>query len=297
MTRPPEILCIGAALWDVIGRTTRTMPPGADMPGRMTRHPGGVALNIALALARQGLRAGLLAAVGRDAPGEALVAESAAQGVETGFLTRPETLPTDTYMAIEDPGGLIAAIADSHTLEAVGLEILAPLADGRLGSEAAAFSGMIALDGGLGAAQLAALAEAPILARADLRLVPASTGKATRLAPFLQRPGTCFYVNRLEAERLCEAAFPDAPAAAQAMLAHGAARAIVTDGARAATDATAQGLITLPPPKVQPRRVTGAGDSFMAAHMAQEWRGASRSAALAHALRIAADHVASQPET
>ena len=51
MTKP-DILCIGAMLWDVIGRAPRRMAPGADVPGRIRHIPGGVALNVALALAR-----------------------------------------------------------------------------------------------------------------------------------------------------------------------------------------------------------------------------------------------------
>jgi sugar/nucleoside kinase (ribokinase family) len=38
-------------------------------------------------------------------------------------------------------------------------------------------------------------------------------------------------------------------------------------------------------------RVTGAGDTFMAAHLLAEMRGTGRAAALAAALRAAADHV------
>ena len=49
-----RVLCVGAAHWDVIGRTPRPLPPGADVPGRVTRQPGGVARNIAEALARAG---------------------------------------------------------------------------------------------------------------------------------------------------------------------------------------------------------------------------------------------------
>jgi sugar/nucleoside kinase (ribokinase family) len=48
----PDILCIGAVLWDVIGRTPGPMGVGADVPGRISRLPGGVAMNIAMTLRR-----------------------------------------------------------------------------------------------------------------------------------------------------------------------------------------------------------------------------------------------------
>ncbi|MEX2520623.1 MAG: PfkB family carbohydrate kinase, partial [Paracoccaceae bacterium] len=120
MTPRAPIICIGSVLWDVIGRAPLAMPPGADRPGRIHRRPGGVAMNIAAALARRGLRPTLLSQVGADENGDALVAAAAALGCETGFLSRDPAIATDMYMAIEDPSGLIAAIAAAHGLEEAG---------------------------------------------------------------------------------------------------------------------------------------------------------------------------------
>ena len=55
----PDILCIGSVLWDIIGRSPLAMRLGSDVPGRITRLPGGVALNIAMTLARFNLRPAL----------------------------------------------------------------------------------------------------------------------------------------------------------------------------------------------------------------------------------------------
>jgi sugar/nucleoside kinase (ribokinase family) len=74
-------------------------------------------------------------------------------------------------------------------------------------------------------------------------------------------------------------------------VARGARRALVTDGAKLCCDADAEGLRTACPPEVRITRVTGAGDTFMAAHIAAERGGASRAAALARALGAAATHV------
>ncbi len=120
MTQQPDILCIGSVLWDIIGRSAIVMQQGSDVPGRITRLPGGVAMNIAMTLARFGLRPAVLTAIGRDAAGDELVADCARLGVETGFAYRSDDLPTDQYMAIEGANGLIAAIADAHSLEAAG---------------------------------------------------------------------------------------------------------------------------------------------------------------------------------
>jgi sugar/nucleoside kinase (ribokinase family) len=48
------------------------------------------------------------------------------------------------------------------------------------------------------------------------------------------------------------------------------------------------------PPQVMVARVTGAGDTFMAAHVVAERRGATRAQALAAALRAAADYVSGE---
>lgn len=287
---------MGAALWDVIGRSPAPVAQGADVAGRITRQPGGVALNIALELARQGHRPAILAAIGHDPMGAALLEEMIAHGVATGFLTRVAGLPTDSYIAIEGPHGLVAAIADSRSLEAAGMDVLAPLQDGRLGTETAPFRGVIVLDSGFTAEQFAQLAASLLLDAADLRLVPSSPSKAARLAPFLHRPRTSFYVNLQEAGQLCDQSFPDSAMAAREMLARGAARVLITNGAQDATDADQTTLITRTPPAVRAQRVTGAGDIFMATHLSQECQGASRVQALEHALAAAAEHVASAPD-
>lgn len=287
----PSVICIGSVLWDVIGRSASHMRQGSDVPGRITRLPGGVAMNIAMTLVRFGLRPVLLSAVGRDAEGDELIDAARAMGMEVGHVYRSDDLPTDRYMAVEGANGLIAAIADAHSLEAAGEKILAPLADGRLGSAGAPHEGMIALDGNLTEALLERIARSEIFARADLRVAPASPGKAERLLPFLSHARAVLYVNLEEAGLLCQSEFPNSAEAAQALVARGALRALVTDGGRDASDARADGLVTLSPPEVLVTRVTGAGDTFMAAHMAAEAGGADRGAALERALKSAAAYV------
>ena len=76
----------------------------------------------------------------------------------------------------------------------------------------------------------------------------------------------------------------------EALLARGAGRVLVTDGGRMAAEATqGAGVITGQPPQVLVTRVTGAGDTFMAAHIVAERRGDAQEAALTAALRAAAD--------
>lgn len=293
----PDILCIGSVLWDIVGRTPAPMRFGADLPGRIARAPGGVAMNIAMTLRRFGLRPAILTAIGRDPEGEALVAEASHLGIVTAFAHRSEDLPTDRYMAIEDGNGLVAAIADAHSLEAAGDKILKPLADGRLGSAADPWPGPVALDGNLTLDLLARIGSSPLFGRADLRVAPASPGKAERLLPLLDHPRATIYLNLEEAGLLCQREFATSGEAAEALLSRGARRVLVTDGGRSASCGDPSGILTQVPPVVRVARVTGAGDTFMAAHIVAEREGAGRAEALARALRAAALYVSGDHPT
>ena len=103
----PDILCIGSVLWDIIGRAPTALRLGADVPGRITRLPGGVAMNIAMTLRRFGLTPALLSAIGRDAEGDEMVAAAVLMGLNIDYLYRSDDLPTDRYMAVEGALSLI----------------------------------------------------------------------------------------------------------------------------------------------------------------------------------------------
>ena len=296
MQKPPEILCIGSVLWDVIGRSTQAMQAGSDVPGRVTRLPGGVAMNIAMTLRRFDLRPALLSVVGQDSEGIELIRKAEALDLNMNFLYRSKDLPTDQYLAIEGSNGMIAAVADAHSLEAVGDKILAPLENGLLGTAERPFEGLIALDGNLTLALLAQIAASPLFTKCDLRIAPASPGKAERLLPLLGHKGATLYVNVEEAELLCQQSFSDAQVAAQTLVARGSNRVLVTHGPKVAALADSQVCVLAAPPAVLPSRVTGAGDTFMAAHIAAELRGLRGVKALQSASNSAAAYVAGKSE-
>ena len=296
MQKPPEILCIGSVLWDIIGRSTQAMQVGSDVPGRVTRLPGGVAMNIAMTLRRFDLRPALLSVVGQDSEGIELIRKAEALDLNMNFLYRSKDLPTDQYLAIEGSNGMIAAVADAHSLEAVGDKILAPLENGLLGTAERPFEGLIALDGNLTLALLAQIAASPLFTKCDLRIAPASPGKAERLLPLLGHKGATLYVNVEEAELLCQQSFSDAQVAAQTLVARGSNRVLVTHGPKVAALADSQVCVLAAPPAVLPSRVTGAGDTFMAAHIAAELRGLRGVKALQSASNSAAAYVAGKSE-
>ncbi len=290
----PNILCIGSVLWDVIGRSSSHMKIGSDVPGRITRLPGGVALNIAMTLCRFDMVPAILTAIGSDEEGGELISACNRMGIVTDYVYRSSDLPTDRYMAVEGANGLISAIADAHSLEAAGDKILMPLKDGTFGSHSKPFDGLIALDGNLTEALLSDIAKSPLFAAADLRVAPASPGKAERLLPLLAHAGTTIYLNLEEAGLLCHTRFKSSADGAKGLLARGARRVLVTDGGKSASDGTADRIVTARPPKVLVTRVTGAGDTFMAAHVAAERAGQEAGAALKSALQAAADYVSGE---
>ncbi len=292
MEMKPNILCIGAVLWDIIGRSPSVMREGSDVPGRITRLPGGVALNIAMALKGFGLSPALLTVVGEDAEGAELITACNRLGLLTNHIYRSADLPTDRYMAVEGSNGLIAAVADAHSLEAAGSKILRPLENGALGT--GPYSGIVVLDGNLTVDLLSEIAQSAVFAAADLRVAPASPGKALRLLPFLDGSPATLYVNLEEAGLLLKTPQPDAATAATALRRRGAHRVSVTNGGEGAAFAWDTDVVTATPPHVLVTRVTGAGDTYMAGHIAAERDGDNPLDALNKALRAAATYVSGE---
>ena len=289
-----EILCIGSVLWDVIGRCPDPMKHGFDRAGHIRRHPGGVAYNIAKALSNLILTPALITSLGQDAEGDELIQSCDCDGMRTDLIYRNPSARTDVYMAIEDVNGVVAAIADAHSLEQAGSQILVPLCDGTLGSAHAPYPGIAVLDGNLTETVLHQISAMPEFSACDLRVVPASPGKAQRLNCFLHIANAAFYVNRIEAEIICNARFSNSIDAANALIDLGAARAIVTDGPDPVADAlqNAETLSASVPQVTTLAQVTGAGDVFVAAHIHAEINGLSRMDALLAGMQAATDHVA-----
>ena len=89
-------------------------------------------------------------------------------------------MPTDRYLAVEDANGLIAAIADAHSLEAAGDKILLPLTDGRLGTPAKPWSGLMVLDGNLTEEQMRTLIQGHMFSIANFSYRLDAEGRVLR---------------------------------------------------------------------------------------------------------------------
>jgi len=241
----------------VIARAEHEMSPGHDSPGRILRQPGGVALNVARALAGAGVAPVLLSALGSDREGELLMKEIIGFGIDGSHVARVPD-PTDTYVAIEQKDGeLFAAVADCYSLEYAGEDVIKPLLEGALGKP---FDGIAMIDGNL--------------PDRILSVVASDTGPLA------------------SASRIF--VFDDSRSAATAIAAAGAS-SIITDGPNPATIAYDGTVLSVTPPSVEVKTVTGAGDVFLAGYLAAELRGEHPAQALIAAADAAAHHVAGHP--
>jgi sugar/nucleoside kinase (ribokinase family) len=86
-----RVLVIGDALLDVRVAPEDEVARGSDVPARISLSPGGQGANVAVRLARQGVRAELMAALGPDAAGSLVRGALAAEGVSLRELTAEAT--------------------------------------------------------------------------------------------------------------------------------------------------------------------------------------------------------------
>jgi len=100
----PYVVVIGGANLDVKARSTRTVVPATSNPGTATMSAGGVGRNIAENLARLGTRTHLVASIGADAPGDQVLAATAAAGVGVEQVRR-SAASTGNYTAVLDADG------------------------------------------------------------------------------------------------------------------------------------------------------------------------------------------------
>src|SRR5688500_10792910 len=103
MTKSSRTLVIGNAVADVVARTVDEVPrTGSLHPETVRYFPGGCANNVALALARLGAPPTLVASIGNDVFGDALLAQWLAAGVDTRYVVRQPAEPTGVTVVLVD---------------------------------------------------------------------------------------------------------------------------------------------------------------------------------------------------
>ncbi len=278
-----HFLAIGSAHWDILGRTSQIMALHDDVGGQIRRLIGGVAGPIAMKLAQKGVPIELICYAGHDEFGEALLAKLHEYNVSTKHCLRGK-LPTDIYMGIEAPNGLIAAIADCHSLEAMSIEAVK-----RLKSFSTNQTHLI-VDGNLQEDALISLAKGNYTYK-QLTLIPASPGKILRLKPFMGTSSAQIIVNLREANALLGANLSKTADAATALADQGFASALVSNGSEPASFANGQNCVSATPPSVEVKRFTGAGDTLAAHFLWAQSQGQDHQNALETALNATSEFI------
>jgi 2-dehydro-3-deoxygluconokinase len=96
----PDLLCMGEAMLEF-----NQLPPGPDGRVLYLQGHGGDTSNAAIAAVRSGASAGYITAIGRDGPGDALMALWRQEGVDTGTVQRTDAAPTGIYLVTHDERG------------------------------------------------------------------------------------------------------------------------------------------------------------------------------------------------
>ncbi|MCC6618535.1 MAG: hypothetical protein IT341_05775 [Chloroflexi bacterium] len=276
------VVVIGDAALDVRAAPAEPIRPGGDVPATIGMYPGGQAANVAVRLARQGVRVRLVTALGDDAAGRALADGLAADGVQVHRVNSGG--PTSAVVVVSDAGG-----------ERTMLSQRTPIFDRPLDAAALEGAGWLVVSGYALLESAAAVAlTAVALRRAVLgcslgaRDVERWTLRTASLRPHL-------VVLNADEARAIEPSASDLPGLARAIGARFESVAIVTraTGASAAVgDEVIETSAASAAPAVD---TTGAGDAFAAALIASlldtEWppdRDRLRRAMLAgHALATA----------
>ncbi|MCF7948093.1 MAG: carbohydrate kinase family protein [Spirochaetia bacterium] len=166
---------------DIKARPLTTFTPRSSNSGRVYRAPGGVGRNIAHSLALLGAQTTFCSAAGNDSGGDSVLSATAAAGVDTSAVFRFDSLPTGTYLAIQDEtGDLSSAISDMEIMDTLQVELLRPL-EPQIASAAA-----LVLDTNLRTTTLAYLAHTARRHGVPCIAEPVSVQKSTRLASILQ---------------------------------------------------------------------------------------------------------------
>ena len=107
---------LGDLVLDVVLAPARQLAAGSDVPGRVALVQGGSAANTARCVARLGGRSSLIAAVGRDATGRALIASIRSDGVVMR-VSRIAGARTGRIGVLVAPGGERSFVQDRGAAE------------------------------------------------------------------------------------------------------------------------------------------------------------------------------------
>ena len=123
-----KILCIGDLALDVIAQLKESINYGNDTASRISTHPGGQAANVSTWITRTNSKAQLVARVGNDPVGFALISDLDKYGVEHMNLMRSGR-PTGVVVILVDSNGERTMFPDNGANADLEVTDLPPLDD------------------------------------------------------------------------------------------------------------------------------------------------------------------------
>ena len=261
MDKGTPIACVGGAHFDRKARLAGPYRPGTSNPVTVSATQGGVARNVAEALARLGHQVSLFTALGADTDGDTLLAALGALSIDVECVYRAGA-PTGSYTAIIEPdGNLVRGLADMEIYDALDPDWANAVA------EELSRHPIWIVDANLPQATLQRLLAARGSAWVFANAV--SAAKAERLRPVLAQLDAIF-ADRAEAEVLCGFAVEspeDGLRAARKIRAAGPQTVVISLGAEGVAVARANEERVYAEPSVLVADVTGAGDALLAGYV------------------------------
>lgn len=255
------ILGIGAANVDVHGESRAAIVMRDSNPGHLRTSAGGVTRNVMENLARLGVDARMVSALGDDLFGDLVRRESALAGLDMSECITLPGITSSCYVSILDErADMLVAMSDMSVLEHITPEVVDSKRDVILGAAA------VVCDPCLSAETLERILD--VAGDVPVFLDPVSTAYAHRAAPLAGR----FYglkPNRLELAILADTPVDsdgDMERAVDVLLGRGARCVAVSLGERGCYYADAEGarFYRALRPVSEMKNATGAGDAFLA---------------------------------
>jgi pseudouridine kinase len=258
----PYVLVIGAAGIDSKGKAAAPFTLGTSTPGTVRVSLGGVARNVAENLARLGVEAVLLSAVGAGGSGQRILTNATEVGINTDYLIVSTDHHTSAYLALlDEKGNLVMSVDDMEILSLITPQVINRRRS--LIKNAA----MVVFDANLHEATIDSLVK--VAHRYGVRLCadPTSNIRASRLKPHLS---SLFMIipNVLEAEILSGKSIKDengAIAAARTLVNAGVKLVIITLAEAGVVYASAKASGHIPAIAIEIADPSGAGDALTAA--------------------------------
>jgi ribokinase len=271
-----KVVIVGSLNMDLVTRVHRMPKAGETLAGEsFATVPGGKGANQAVAAARLGARVAMIGCVGADAYGEQLRAALIAEHIDCQAVEQVTGVST----------GIASIVVDDSSQNAI---IIVAGGNGRLTPKVLTrFDGLLA-SADVVVCQLEVPMEtvchALVRARELGKVVILNPAPAAAALPAKWYPMIDYLIpNESEAASLTGIAvgsLESAEAAANALLAAGAAKVIITLGEQGSLFASADGVRHYPAPKVIPADTTAAGDTFVGGFAAALAQGRSEEEAI-----------------